>query len=576
MVIQFPCTMCCKAVGTKHRAIKCDICDKWIHIKCNKLDKKDYTFSQNNPEQIFYCIKCTAASIPFMSLNDNHFNIAVTKGINCPNETEVRFDPSPSDKLIYDKLNQAINAFDPNEENNKDEIATINCKYYSNNEFISAKFKQDKTFSILHLNIHSAELHIDELRITLEMLNFKFDIICLSESKIHKDIEPKIDINIPGYQPPVGTPTESSKGGVLIYVKEGINFIPRTDLNIYKEKQLESFFIEIANNKGKNSIIGVIYRHPCMEENIFNNDFLKNLTEKLSTENKKHYISGDFNYDLLNISTHEETLCFFDTMMSNFLMPTITLPTKINTGKSSVIDNIFTNQIHPDMMSGNLTIGISDHLPSFMIVPRDNQSHLPKQNNIYTRKVKNFDRENFLLEYFDLKWDVILQTEKNDVNYSLNKFMTKINILLDKYMPLRKINKKEFRRRYKPWISDEILSKIDNKNRLFKKYVKCKNSERKIELNNNYKTQKNEITNLTRQSKKAYYDKYFTENKNNLKKIWQGIKNIINIKSKNQDHPTCLISEEKTISDPTEMAGKFNDFFTSVADNILKKKEICR
>ena len=76
-------------------------------------------------------------------------------------------------------------------------------------------------------------------------------------------------------------------------------------------------------------------------------------------------------------------------MMSNFLMPTITLPTKINTGKSSVIDNIFTNQIHPDMMSGNLTIGISDHLPSFMIVPRDNnQSHLPKKNNIYTRKVK--------------------------------------------------------------------------------------------------------------------------------------------------------------------------------------------
>ena len=151
--------------------------------------------------------------------------------------------------------------------------------------------------------------------------------------------------------------------------------------------------------------------------------------------------------------------------------------------------------------------------------------------------------------------------------------MTKINILLDKYMPLRKINKKEFRRRYKPWISDEILSKIDSKNRLFKKYVKCKNSERKIELNNNYKTQKNEITNLTRQSKKAYYDKYFTENKNNLKKIWQGIKNIINIKSKNQDHPTCLISEEKTISDPTEMAGKFNDFFTSVADNILKKRK---
>ena len=65
------------------------------------------------------------------------------------------------------------------------------------------------------------------------MLEFKFDIICLSESKIQKDWDHKIDINIDGYQFPVGTPTESTKGGVLIYVKNGINFKPRNDLTIY-------------------------------------------------------------------------------------------------------------------------------------------------------------------------------------------------------------------------------------------------------------------------------------------------------------------------------------------------------
>ena len=67
------------------------------------------------------------------------------------------------------------------------------------------------------------------------MLEFKFDIICLSESKIQKDCDPKIDINIDGYQYPVGTP-ESTKGGVLIYVKYDINFKPRNDLSIYKSK----------------------------------------------------------------------------------------------------------------------------------------------------------------------------------------------------------------------------------------------------------------------------------------------------------------------------------------------------
>ena len=77
------------------------------------------------------------------------------------------------------------------------------------------------------------------------MLEFKFVIISLSESKIQKNCEPKIDINIDGYQSPVGTPTESAKGGVLIYVKNGINFKPRNDLAIYQSKELESLFIEI-------------------------------------------------------------------------------------------------------------------------------------------------------------------------------------------------------------------------------------------------------------------------------------------------------------------------------------------
>ena len=54
-----------------------------------------------------------------------------------------------------------------------------------------------------------------------------------------------------------------------------------------------------------------------------------------------------------------------------------------------------------------------------------------------------------------------------------------MNGLVDKYVPLEKITQKEFKRRYKPWISDNILRKIDEKNRIFKKHVKCKDTTRK-------------------------------------------------------------------------------------------------
>ena len=135
------------------------------------------------------------------------------------------------------------------------------------------------------------------------MLNFEFDIICISESKIVDGMEPKFDISIPNYQTPISTPTDGTKGGVLIYVKSGINFKPRNDLQIYKSKELESAFIEIVNKNESNAIVGVMYRYPCMNENDFIDNYLKEVTEKLSRTNKKVYIAGDFNFNFLNSSS---------------------------------------------------------------------------------------------------------------------------------------------------------------------------------------------------------------------------------------------------------------------------------
>ena len=126
-----------------------------------------------------------------------------------------------------------------------------------------------------------------------------------------------------------------------------------------------------------------------MNTNTFNDDYLKDLTEKLSSENKKNYIAGDFNFDLLKVITHNETFDFFDIMMSNFLQPLINIPTKINTTNNTIIDNIFTNNLNPDTKSGNFSISISDHLLSFMIVPKQNQNHLPKKTQcVYSQHEK--------------------------------------------------------------------------------------------------------------------------------------------------------------------------------------------
>ena len=79
-------------------------------------------------------------------------------------------------------------------------------------------------------------------------------------------------------------------------------------------------------------------------------------------------------------------------MTSNLFILHIIVPTKINTRNDTLIDNIFSNHHDPDTISGNLTVDISDgHLPSFIITPKSNQNHLPKNHNIFTRDRKNFD-----------------------------------------------------------------------------------------------------------------------------------------------------------------------------------------
>ena len=64
--------------------------------------------------------------------------------------------------------------------------------------------------------------------------------------------------------------------------------------------------------------------------------------------------------------------------------------------------------------------------------------------------------------------------------------------------------------------------KIDEKNKIFKKHVKSKDTTRKKQLLNEFKELKNEITFLTREGKKGYYEKYFSKNQGQSKENMRG------------------------------------------------------
>ena len=71
---------------------------------------------------------------------------------------------------------------------------------------------------------------------------------------------------------------------------------------------------------------------------------------------------------------------------------------------------------------------------------------------------------------------------------------------------------------------------MKQRDKLFKIYTKLKNHERKQDIHLQYKQLRNKILEMIRISKKEYYKNYFENNNQNLRKVWQGIKEIINIK----------------------------------------------
>ena len=89
-------------------------------------------------------------------------------------------------------------------------------------------------------------------------------------------------------------------------------------------------------------------------------------------------------------------------------------------------------------------------------------------------------------------------------------------------------------------------------------------------LEHNYKIC-NRVVNELSEGRKNCYHNFFKENKNYMKILWNGIKNIVSLQSNNLDIISYLMDDEGSrIYDPRKMANEFNHFFTNVANDITK------
>ena len=117
----------------------------------------------------------------------------------------------------------------------------------------------------------------------------------------------------------------------FIILCDTFNFTIMSDLCSSNSAFFDSVFVEIENPHGKNFIIGILYRPPSANLHEFLESF-QQLLHWVTWDNKMCYIMGDFNLD--------------------FLYPLISRPTRLTSYSTTLIDNIFTNNISASCDNG--------------------------------------------------------------------------------------------------------------------------------------------------------------------------------------------------------------------------------
>ena len=128
-------------------------------------------------------------------------------------------------------------------------------------------------------------------------------------------------------------PTKANKRGALLYISNELKYKVRNNLQVHKDKKLESSFIEVISKSQKNAVVGCIYKHPKFAVTEFNECYLEPLLDKLSLDIKEVILMGDFNVDVFHHETHNQSRNFLDEAIA----------------------------------CGNLTYSTSDHLAQFLI-----------------------------------------------------------------------------------------------------------------------------------------------------------------------------------------------------------------
>ena len=477
------------------------------------------------------------------------------------NVFDIRFVPSRYDSTLNSHSSTSDSAC------NIDHNLSYDCSHFDNSSFNSTPFNKTG-LSLLHINSRSLNRNSNSISDYLSTLNHRFDIYGITESWFKESSDSNL-IDLHGYIAENCVRRDRRGGGATLFVNPGLHYSVRNDLQL-NCADCDSLFIEM-NNPNK-IIVGIIYK----PEYVDYNDFMSQLERTLliiTRENKRCYIMGDFNLDLLKCDTRPKVNDFLNLFYSNNFFPCIDRPTRIVINENSpsgysisLIDNIFTNDTLQKIQSGVMITDLSDHFPVFSFSTNSSNHHPKSDPQFIDRRQLKPDNIKGLKNALSLvNWDFVLENKDPDSAY--NNFIVKFNALMNIHCPIIRSKLSKRKTPIKPWITKGLIKSIQTKDKLYKKYIKHPTINNKI-IHTKYK---NNLTQLLRLSKRNHISSEIELHKHNMKKMWGTLNNLLG-RNRKQKLPDFFKNNDGIkVTDSSAIASYFNDFFTNIGSSLADR-----
>lgn len=283
-------------------------------------------------------------------------------------------------------------------------------------------------FKILHKNIRSLNKNFDKLLVLIKEINEDFHCIVLTETwQLHN-----LDIyNIPGYQIVYNNGTINQNDGVVIFIKESLNFsCDVVSMGTFKFLQV------VLKHLNKNIMITGIYRPPSTNANEFNIE-LSNCLRHNPEVSDLHVIIGDINIDILHVDTNGED--YLNILSGEGFESMINKPTRVQGETARCIDHIFVrkqNNLDCKFMPAIIQSDITDHYTTVIQVAFPG-TH---KRNLTTHETRLYvDKMRLVSQVESERWQEVYNA--GDVNTAAQIFVDKLKSYVENNTINVKINK---------------------------------------------------------------------------------------------------------------------------------------